>query len=65
MTIPESMQQHLADTLPQDAPKRLQQQCSPPDDDETEGGDPDADDGPVLAADEPGRSRRRRGAVLQ
>ena len=38
---------------------------SPPDDDETEGGDPDADDGPVLAADEPGKSRRRRGAVLQ
>jgi hypothetical protein len=36
-----------------------------PDGDETEGGDPDADDGPVLAADEPGKSRRRRGAVLQ
>ena len=28
MTLPDSLQQHLADTLPQDAPKRLQQQCS-------------------------------------
>jgi hypothetical protein len=35
-----------------------------PEDEETEGGDPDCD-GPVLAADEPAKARRRRGAVLQ
>ncbi len=27
MTLPDTMQQHLAETLPQDAGKRLQQQC--------------------------------------
>ena len=38
----------------------------PQDPDDTEGGDPDADEaGPVLAADEPAKARKSRRAVLQ